>query len=109
MTKVVDANVVVDSWKLWKKLSSIASFKRLYLCVPSSKSNGMHLVVRSGGQTWNIVKKMMKGTGVKKMAGESSVEVENRVYRFISGDLSHPHVVKIDELLQEIDLQIESN
>ncbi|KAL0843735.1 hypothetical protein Bca101_016981 [Brassica carinata] len=37
MTKVVDANVVVDSWKLWKKLSSIASFKRLYLCVPSSK------------------------------------------------------------------------
>ncbi|CAN6806777.1 probable FBD-associated F-box protein At1g32375 [Brassica napus] len=37
MTKVVDANLVVVNWKLWKKLGSIASFKRLYLCVPSSK------------------------------------------------------------------------
>ncbi|KAJ4873373.1 putative FBD-associated F-box protein [Raphanus sativus] len=37
ITKVVDANLVVDSWKLWKKLGSIASFKRLYLCLPSSK------------------------------------------------------------------------
>ncbi|KAL0710162.1 hypothetical protein Bca4012_017140 [Brassica carinata] len=56
-----------------------------------------------------MMRKMMKGTGVKKMAGESSIEVENRVYRFISGDLSNPHVVKIHELLQEIDLQIQSN
>ncbi|CAF2121429.1 hypothetical protein BRARA_C01257 [Brassica rapa] len=37
MTKIVDANVDVNSWKLWKKLGSIASFKRLFLCVPSSK------------------------------------------------------------------------
>ncbi|XP_018474203.1 probable FBD-associated F-box protein At1g32375 [Raphanus sativus] len=37
MTKVVDANLVVVDWKLWKKLGSIASFKRLYLCLPSSK------------------------------------------------------------------------
>ncbi|KAF8099863.1 hypothetical protein N665_0236s0024 [Sinapis alba] len=56
-----------------------------------------------------MMRKMMKGIGVKKMAGESSIEIENRVYRFISGDLSHHHVVKIHELLQEIDLQIQSN
>ncbi|KAJ4873375.1 Pentatricopeptide repeat-containing protein [Raphanus sativus] len=56
-----------------------------------------------------MMRKMMKGIGVKKMAGESSIEVENRVYRFISGDLSNPLVVKIHELVQEIDLQIQSN
>lgn len=56
-----------------------------------------------------MMRKMMKGIGVKKMAGESSIEVENRVYRFISGDLSHPHVEKIHEILQEMDLQIQSN
>ncbi|KAJ4907711.1 Pentatricopeptide repeat-containing protein [Raphanus sativus] len=56
-----------------------------------------------------MMRKMMKGTGVKKMAGESSIEVENRVCRFISGDLSNPLVVKIHELVQEIDLQIQSN
>ncbi|CAN7006176.1 unnamed protein product [Brassica rapa subsp. trilocularis] len=36
MTKVVDANLVVVNWKLWKKLGSIASFKRLYLCLMQS-------------------------------------------------------------------------
>ncbi|CAN6806778.1 hypothetical protein HID58_051332 [Brassica napus] len=56
-----------------------------------------------------MMRKMMKGIGVKKLAGESSIEVENRVYRFISGDFSHPHAVKIHELLQEIDLQIQSD
>ncbi|VVB16196.1 unnamed protein product [Arabis nemorensis] len=56
-----------------------------------------------------MVRKMMKGTGVKKMAGESSIEVENRVYRFIYGDVSHPRVEKIHEFLQEMDLQIQSN
>ncbi|KAF2582854.1 hypothetical protein F2Q70_00007934 [Brassica cretica] len=56
-----------------------------------------------------MMRKMMKGIGVKKMAGESFIEVENRVYRFISGDFSHPHAVKIHELLQEIDLQIQSD
>ncbi|CAN7006177.1 unnamed protein product [Brassica rapa subsp. trilocularis] len=56
-----------------------------------------------------MMRKIMKGIGVKKMAGESSIVVENRVYRFISGDFSHPHAVKIHELLQEINLQIQSN
>ncbi|CAH8279856.1 unnamed protein product [Arabidopsis lyrata] len=56
-----------------------------------------------------MMRKMMKGIGVKKLAGESSIEVENRVYKFISGDLSHPQVEKIHELLQEMDLQIQSN
>ncbi|CAA7062595.1 unnamed protein product [Microthlaspi erraticum] len=56
-----------------------------------------------------MMRKMMKGVGVKKMAGESSIEVENRVCRFISGDLSHPQVEKIHEMLQEMDLQIQSN
>ncbi|KAG7534441.1 Pentatricopeptide repeat [Arabidopsis thaliana x Arabidopsis arenosa] len=56
-----------------------------------------------------MMRKMMKGIGVKKVAGESSIEVENRVYKFISGDLSHPQVEKIHELLQEMDLQIQSN
>ncbi|XP_010483106.1 PREDICTED: pentatricopeptide repeat-containing protein At5g56310-like [Camelina sativa] len=56
-----------------------------------------------------MMRKMMKGIGVKKLAGESSIEVGNRVYKFISGDLSHPGVDKIHEILQEIDLQIQSN
>ncbi|KAL1195229.1 Pentatricopeptide repeat-containing protein [Cardamine amara subsp. amara] len=56
-----------------------------------------------------MMRKMMKGIGVKKLAGESSIEVENRVYKFISGDLSHPQVQKIHEILQQIDLQIQRN
>ncbi|EOA13187.1 hypothetical protein CARUB_v10026213mg [Capsella rubella] len=56
-----------------------------------------------------MMRKMMKGIGVKKPAGESTIEVGNRVYKFISGDLSHPGAEKIHEILQEIDLQIQSN
>ncbi|ESQ42803.1 hypothetical protein EUTSA_v10015484mg [Eutrema salsugineum] len=56
-----------------------------------------------------MMRKMMKGIGVKKMAGESSIDVENRVYRFSSGDLSHPQVEMILEILQEMDFQIQSN
>ncbi|ESQ42799.1 hypothetical protein EUTSA_v10015962mg [Eutrema salsugineum] len=37
MTKIVEANIVTNVWHPWKKLGSITSFKRLYLCVPSSK------------------------------------------------------------------------
>jgi len=55
-----------------------------------------------------MMRNMMKGIGVKKMAGESSIEVENRVYKFISGDLTHPQVERIHEILQEMDLQIQS-
>ncbi|KAH0928618.1 hypothetical protein HID58_014345 [Brassica napus] len=35
MSKIVEAKLVLNTWKLWKKLGSIASFKRLYLCLPS--------------------------------------------------------------------------
>ncbi|CAN8252990.1 unnamed protein product [Cochlearia groenlandica] len=54
-------------------------------------------------------RKLMKGVGVKKIAGESSIVVENRVYKFVSCDLSHCHVEKIHRVLQEIDLQIQSD
>ncbi|CAH2069760.1 unnamed protein product [Thlaspi arvense] len=37
MTQVVEANIVINIWQPWKKLSSITSFKRFYLCVPFSK------------------------------------------------------------------------
>ncbi|KAF8099864.1 hypothetical protein N665_0236s0025 [Sinapis alba] len=37
MSKIVEAKLVLSTWKLWKKLSSIASFKRLYLCLPFFK------------------------------------------------------------------------
>lgn len=37
MTKIVDANITFSYWNFWKKLGSVTSFKRLYLCIPSSK------------------------------------------------------------------------
>lgn len=50
-------------------------------------------------EEFRMMRKMMKGIGVKKMVGESFIVVENRVYRFIFGDFLYFYVVKIYEFL----------
>ncbi|KAK9154499.1 hypothetical protein Sjap_001979 [Stephania japonica] len=52
------------------------------------------------------VRKMMRDKRVKKMPGGSSIEVNNRVHEFISGDKSHPHLERIYEVLSEIKEQL---
>uniref|UniRef100_A0A2P2QAV6 Uncharacterized protein n=1 Tax=Rhizophora mucronata TaxID=61149 RepID=A0A2P2QAV6_RHIMU len=49
-----------------------------------------------------MVRKVMKDLGVKKMPGISFTEVNNRVYEFIAGEVSHPQFAKIHEVLHKL-------
>ncbi|KAJ4907713.1 putative FBD-associated F-box protein [Raphanus sativus] len=70
MSKIVEAKLVLNTWKLWKRLGSIASFKRLYLCLPSLKdmysagsvfSSLVHLKICTCETEWvNVLMRMLK-------------------------------------------------
>ncbi|XP_062107846.1 pentatricopeptide repeat-containing protein At5g56310-like [Humulus lupulus] len=49
-----------------------------------------------------MIRKVMRDTGVKKMAGGSFIEINNRVHEFIAGDTSHSEFYKIFEVLYDI-------
>ncbi|WCJ43813.1 Pentatricopeptide repeat (PPR) superfamily protein [Euphorbia peplus] len=54
---------------------------------------------------WNDVagvRKAMKSSGIKKSPGLSSIEVNGSVHDFTTGDLSHPEIEKINEMLKEM-------
>lgn len=46
-----------------------------------------------------MLRKFMRDTGVKKMPGESFIEVNNRVHQFYAGDTSHSEFYRIFEVL----------
>ncbi|KAF5189374.1 Pentatricopeptide repeat-containing protein [Thalictrum thalictroides] len=48
------------------------------------------------------VRDIMKGKGIEKIPGWSSIQIDNMIHEFISGDKSHPRYVEICELLIEI-------
>eukprot|EP01018_Ginkgo_biloba_P026298 Gb_06232 [translate_table: standard] len=52
------------------------------------------------------VRKMMKGRNVKKMPGQSWIEVNNKVYTFLVGDKSHPQAKKIYAKLERLSGQM---
>ncbi|GAB4841544.1 hypothetical protein Ancab_022258 [Ancistrocladus abbreviatus] len=49
-----------------------------------------------------MVRKLMRDSGVKKMQGGSSVEVNNTIHDFAAADISHPEATKVKELLIQI-------
>ncbi|XP_049934699.1 pentatricopeptide repeat-containing protein At3g29230 [Nymphaea colorata] len=54
---------------------------------------------------WDDVAKVrvkMKGTGVQKEAGASSIEVDEKVHEFTVGDMSHPESVSIFGMLERL-------
>ncbi|GMH14818.1 hypothetical protein Nepgr_016659 [Nepenthes gracilis] len=48
------------------------------------------------------VRSMMKGSGIQKEPGCSSIEVDNKVYEFLAGDSSNPKSGEIYRMLEEI-------
>ncbi|KAJ0980259.1 hypothetical protein J5N97_008514 [Dioscorea zingiberensis] len=52
------------------------------------------------------VRALMKERGIRKTPGCSSVEVDGIVHEFTVGDKSHPRIVEIDEMLEEIDYKV---
>eukprot|EP01018_Ginkgo_biloba_P036926 Gb_11578 [translate_table: standard] len=73
----------------------------------SDPKNAAHYVLLSNiyaaAGRWDDVekvRKMMKDRAVKKMPGRSWIEVNNKVYAFISGDRSHPQIHKINAKLE---------
>ncbi|GAB2282664.1 hypothetical protein Dimus_017201 [Dionaea muscipula] len=48
------------------------------------------------------VRSLMKGTGIHKEPGCSSIEVNNKVHEFLAGDQSHPMSREIHMMLEEI-------
>ncbi|GAB4841585.1 hypothetical protein Ancab_022299 [Ancistrocladus abbreviatus] len=49
-----------------------------------------------------MVRKLMRDSGIKKMQGGSSVEVNNTIHDFAAADISHPKATKVKELLIQI-------
>ncbi|KAF7803850.1 pentatricopeptide repeat-containing protein [Senna tora] len=59
----------------------------------------------SQAMKWDKVvnlRRMMKNANIQKVPGCSSIEVDNSVYEFVSGDKSHPKSSQIYEMLDEI-------
>ncbi|GAB2282372.1 hypothetical protein Dimus_016918 [Dionaea muscipula] len=52
-----------------------------------------------------MVRKLMRDSGVKKMTGGSSVEVDNVIHGFAAADMSHPQLKMVYEALQQINSQ----
>ncbi|XP_031492323.1 putative pentatricopeptide repeat-containing protein At3g49142 [Nymphaea colorata] len=48
------------------------------------------------------VRSLMKGRGIKKLPGFSSVELDDKVHSFFVGDTSHPQTLKIYAKLEEL-------
>ncbi|CAN6478495.1 unnamed protein product [Victoria cruziana] len=48
------------------------------------------------------MRRLMKGRGIKKLPGFSSVELDNKVHSFFVGDTSHPQTTKIYAKLEEL-------
>ncbi|WOL10467.1 pentatricopeptide repeat-containing protein ELI1, chloroplastic [Canna indica] len=49
-----------------------------------------------------LVRMMMKESGVQKEPGCTSIELANKVYEFVAGDLSHPRSKEIYAMLEEL-------
>lgn len=61
--------------------------------------------IYSQAMKWDKVvslRRMMKTANIHKVPGSSSIEVDNAVYEFVSGDRSHPKSSQIYEMLDEI-------
>eukprot|EP00268_Persea_americana_P065399 TRINITY_DN8727_c0_g1_i1.p1 TRINITY_DN8727_c0_g1~~TRINITY_DN8727_c0_g1_i1.p1 ORF type:complete len:609 (+),score=79.87 TRINITY_DN8727_c0_g1_i1:132-1958(+) len=54
----------------------------------------------------NHIRKLMKDKGVTKVPGCSSIEVENVVHEFFSGDGTHPQSVELHRMLDELVKQL---
>ncbi|XP_047325154.1 pentatricopeptide repeat-containing protein At5g56310 [Impatiens glandulifera] len=79
------------------------AMRRLIKLEPDNSGNYLLLSnVYAGHGLWSesgLTRKVMKDNGVSKVAGESSIEVNNAVYRFGSREISHPETKKICRLL----------
>ncbi|KAK7292467.1 hypothetical protein RIF29_08248 [Crotalaria pallida] len=67
--------------------------------------------IYSQAKKWDRVvnlRRRMKHSNIKKVPGSSSIEVDNTVYEFVSGDKSHPKSFEIYEMLDEILNRIQS-
>ncbi|KDP23699.1 hypothetical protein JCGZ_23532 [Jatropha curcas] len=61
--------------------------------------------IYAAANRWNDVagvRKAMKDTGIKKEPGVSSIEINGSVHDFTMGDMSHPQIEKISEMLVEM-------
>ncbi|KAF7130217.1 hypothetical protein RHSIM_Rhsim10G0105500 [Rhododendron simsii] len=55
------------------------------------------------------VRAMMKGSGVQKEPGCSSIEVNNMVHEFLAGDMRHPKCKEIYAMLEEMNGWLEAH
>ncbi|XP_052204673.1 LOW QUALITY PROTEIN: pentatricopeptide repeat-containing protein ELI1, chloroplastic-like [Diospyros lotus] len=71
-------------------------------------SSGTYVLLSNmyaAARNWDGVAKvraLMKGSGVQKEPGCSSIEVNNKVHEFLAGDMKHPKSKEIYMMLEEI-------
>ncbi|MED6219486.1 hypothetical protein PIB30_036267 [Stylosanthes scabra] len=61
--------------------------------------------IYSQAKKWDrvvMLRRSMKCSNIQKVPGSSSIEVDNAVYEFVSGDKSHPKSLEIYEMLEEV-------
>ncbi|KAL4398252.1 hypothetical protein HN51_002862 [Arachis hypogaea] len=61
--------------------------------------------IYSQAKKWDrvvMLRRSMKCSNIQRVPGSSSVEVDNTVYEFVSGDKSHPKSLEIYEMLEEV-------
>ncbi|CAI9107121.1 OLC1v1006409C1 [Oldenlandia corymbosa var. corymbosa] len=57
----------------------------------------------------NVCRKLMMDRGVRKKPGYSSVEVDNVVHKFLSGDISHPQSHDIHAFLEDAGRKLQAH
>ncbi|KAM6545945.1 hypothetical protein CsatB_026681 [Cannabis sativa] len=82
------------------------ALQQLMMLEPQNSGNYTLLSnIYAASGSWDesgMIRKVMRDTGVKKMPGGSSIEINNRVHEFIAGDTSHSEMYKIYEVLYDI-------
>jgi hypothetical protein len=56
----------------------------------------------------STIRRLMEDRGVKKTAGYSSIAVAGQVHKFIVGDRSHPQIMEIIAMMEEITQRLKS-
>jgi pentatricopeptide repeat protein len=88
-----------------KELGEVAAKKLLQL---NTENSGNYVLVSNtfaADRRWNDVEEVrlrMKGNGLKKKAGCSWIEVDNRIHTFMARDKSHPQCDDIYKKLAEL-------
>ncbi|XP_060965714.1 pentatricopeptide repeat-containing protein At2g27610 [Cannabis sativa] len=91
------------------ELGKIAAEKLISLQPEDSAAYVLMSNIYAASGNWQeraVVRKLMDERKVKKEAGYSWIEVRNKTYSFVAGDLSHPMAEQIYSKLEELSIRL---